>query len=57
MEKEGSVFSVCAIFLKENGVFPFSRYLVFFFVSRFAFYATNQPIDRPSMRMSTQACV
>jgi len=39
-------------------MFPFSRYLAFFFVSRFAFYATDQPIDQPScvwvrMRMST----
>ncbi len=37
MEKEGSVFSVCAIFSQENGMFPFSRLFSFLV---FAFYAS-----------------
>jgi hypothetical protein len=42
-------------------MFPFSRFLVFFFVSRFAFYATNQPTDHAyeyaSMRLSTHLVI
>jgi hypothetical protein len=34
-EKEGSVFSVCAIFSQENGMFPFFRLFSFLV---FAFY-------------------
>jgi len=36
-EKEGSVFSVCAIFSQENGMFLFSRLFSFLV---FAFYAS-----------------